>query len=116
MRSTSFLLVLFITVSNLAAQTKAAQEYYLLIGTYGIEGKPNGIHVYRFNTESGEFNMAQSVTELPNASYVAISGDRQNVYAISDGAGGGRANAFAFNPVSGALTFMNSVPARGPAY
>ena len=116
MRSTRFLLVLFITVSNLAAQTRASQEYYLLIGTYATEGKPNGIHVYRFNTESGEFNMAQPVTELPNASYLAISGDRQNVYAISDGPGGGRVNAFAFNPVSGALTFMNSVPARGPAY
>lgn len=96
----------------MAAQTPATQDYHLLIGTYSSEGKPNGIYVYRFNTRSGEFKMAQPVTELSNASYLAISRDRKNVYAIS----GESVNAFAFNPVSGALTFLNSVPSQGPAY
>lgn len=55
------------------------------------------------------------MTELSNASYLAISQDRQNVYAVSEG-GQGSVNAFAFNPVAGALTFINSVPAQGPCY
>lgn len=110
-----FLLLYVLSLSsNLLAQT-SPYIYHLLVGTYAVEGKPNGIHVYRFNAQSGEFNMAQPVTELSNASYLAISRDRKNVYAVSEG-GGGSVNAYAFNPVSGALTFMNSVPAQGPCY
>jgi len=111
-----FLLLSIYTVSDLVAQTPATHEYHLLIGTYSSDEKPNGIHVYRFNTQSGEFNMVQPVTELSNASYLAISKDRKNVYAVSEGSGGGSVNAYAFDPLSGALTFMNSVPAQGPCY
>jgi 6-phosphogluconolactonase len=75
----------------------------------------NGIHVYRFNTQSGEFKQAQPVTELPNASYLAISDDRQNVYAVSEG-GQGSVNAYTFDPESGMLTFLNTVPSQGPCY
>ncbi|MDH4296311.1 MAG: lactonase family protein [Cyclobacteriaceae bacterium] len=110
-----FLLLYVLSLSsNLSAQT-SPYIYHLLIGTYAVEGKPNGIHVYRFNAKSGEYDAAQPVTELLNASYLAISRDRKNVYAVSEG-GGGSVNAYAFNPESGALTFMNSVPAQGPCY
>ena len=112
---TLFLLLLIGLVAGLAAQSPAQDEYHLLIGTYSTEDNPNGIHVYRFNTESGDFKMAQPLTELPNASYLAISDDRQNVYAVSEG-GQGSVNAYAFDPVSGALTFLNAVPSQGPCY
>lgn len=115
MRTTSFLLILLLFfVSKLSSQP-ARQEYHLLVGTYTSEGKSNGIHVYRFNTQTGDFQVAQPVTELNNASYLAISEDRHNVYAISEGRGGG-VNAFAFDPLNGALKFLNKVPAPGPAY
>lgn len=105
-----FLMLIINSVSNLSAQ-----DYHLLIGTYTSDGKPNGIHVYRFNTQSGDFTAEQPVTELANASYLAISSDRKNVYAVSEG-NGGSVNAYVFNPVNGALSFMNKVPAQGPAY
>jgi 6-phosphogluconolactonase len=111
-----FLIVFIISLSKLSGQAIKTQEYHLLVGTYATEGKSNGIHLFRFNTESGDFQPGLPVTELANASYLAISTDRQNVYAISDGPGRGKVNAFAFDPASGALKFMNSVPARGPAY
>jgi 6-phosphogluconolactonase len=111
-----FLFVFIISVAKLSAQSQPMAEYHLLVGTFATEGKPNGIHVFRFNTESGEFQPAQPLTELGNASWLTVSKDRQNVYAISDGPGGGKVNAFAFDAVSGALRFMNSVAARGPAY
>lgn len=111
-----FLFLPIYFISDLEAQTPATHDYHLLIGTYSSEEKPNGIHVYRFNTQSGEFKIAQPVTELSNASYLTISKDRKNVYAVSEGRGGGSVNAFAFNPLSGALTFMNTVPSQGPCY
>jgi len=111
-----FLCLLFHFVSDLEAQTPSSTDFHLLIGTYTSPGKPNGIHSYRFNTQSGEFAVVQPVTELPNASYLAVSKDRKNVYAVSEGGGGGSVNAYAFNPVSGALNFLNTVPAKGPCY
>lgn len=102
--------------SFLAMNAQSSQEYHLLIGTYSSEGKPNGIHVYRFNAQSGEFNTTRPFTALNNASYLAISKDRKNVYAVGEANGGGNVNAFSFDPESGALTFINSVPAQGPCY
>ena len=116
MRTISILLYVLCFVAELQAQTSATNQFHLLIGTYSVEGKTNGIHVYRFDSQSGEATMAQSVTELSNASYLAISSDGKNVYAVSEGSGGGSVNAYSFNPVSGALTGLNSVPAQGPCY
>lgn len=116
MRKIAAILFIFCFLPTLQAQTPATREYHLLIGTYSVEGKSNGIHVYRFNSQTGEFAASQPVTELSNASYLAVSKDNKNVYAVSEGKGGGSVNAFSFDPVSGALTSMNSVPAQGPCY
>lgn len=115
MKTTFFFLLMFYALSDVSAQNSGQSEYHLLIGTYSAEENPNGIHVYRFDTETGAFKIAQPVTELANASYLAISKDRKNVYAVSEGQGGS-VNAFTFDPASGALTFLNSVPSQGPCY
>jgi 6-phosphogluconolactonase len=112
-KSVLFLFFFFITV-NFSAQGQN-NECLLLIGTYSSQGAPNGIHVYRFDTVSGNFQVAQPVTELSNASFLTISQDKKNVYAISEASGGG-INAFDFNASTGALKFLNKVPAQGPAY
>lgn len=116
MRISIIILSVLSFFTDLQAQTSATNQFHLLIGTYSVEGKTNGIHVYRFDSQSGEATMAQSVTELSNASYLAISSDGKNVYAVSEGSGGGSVNAYSFNPISGALTGLNSVPAQGPCY
>jgi len=96
-------------------QTPVPSEHYLLIGTYSTESDPNGIHVYRFNSQNAEFTPVQPVTQLPNASFLAISSDSKNVYAVSEGRDGS-VNAYNFNQVTGELGFTNSVPAPGPCY
>jgi 6-phosphogluconolactonase len=96
-----------------------SSDYHLLIGTYSVGGNLNGIHVYRFNPQTGEFTSEQPVTELANASYLAVAADGKNVYAVSEAGGGkGSVHAYSFNPVNGALTFLNSVPSEGdhPCY
>lgn len=106
-------LLLFFNISiitSLLAQTQS--DYHLLIGTYDNKEKNNGIHLYDFNTDSGTFRISQPVTRLANASYLAISHDRKNVYAVS----GSNVNSFAFNPVTGKLNFINSVPSEGSCY
>ncbi len=117
MKSTTLLLSMLFLFSSILAQN--SNEYHLLIGTYSNKDKSNGIYVYKFNTESGAFEPAQPVTSSVNASYLAISADRKNVYAVSEGGGGnGGVNSYSFNPVTGALKFINNVPSEGdhPCY
>ena len=111
-----FLFIMTI-LSNAVAQDK--NEMHLLIGTYSNKDKTNGIYVYRFNTQTGTFAATGPATSVDNASYLAISKDRKNVYAVSElGGGNGGVNAFSFNPVTGALKFLNSVKSEGdhPCY
>ena len=108
MRSLPFILLM--TLLSTVIQAQKASEHHLLIGTYSVKDNTNGIYVYRFNSQTGEFNTEQPVTELANASYLAISADGKNVYAVSEAGGGkGSVHAYAFNPSNGALTFLNSV-------
>jgi len=112
---TALLFTMLFLISMTHAQTPTAKQH-LLIGTYSIEGKPNGIHVYTFDANTGDFSIEQPVTGLENASYIAISNDEKNVYAVSEQNGGGTVNAYAFDASNGALKLLNSVPAYGPCY
>ena len=72
-----------------AAIAQKSKDFHLLVGTYSNKDKTNGIYVYRFDTQSGEFKSEQPVTVANNASYLAISADRKNVYAVVKGTGAG---------------------------
>jgi 6-phosphogluconolactonase len=103
----------------LEAMAQDKNEIHLLIGSYSNKEKTNGIAVYRFNTQTGEVATTRPATISDNASYLAISKDRRNVYAVSEmGGGNGSVNAFSFDPVTGTLTFLNSVTSEGdhPCY
>ncbi len=115
MKTTVFVFAMFFFLSMTHAQTPVTKQH-LLIGTYSTEGKPNGIHVYTFDTNTADFSVEQPVTGLENASYVAISNDGKNVYAVSEQNGGGTVNAYTFDASNGALKLLNSVPADGPCY
>jgi len=117
MKTTLVLFTMLFLCSAILAQN--AKEYHLLIGTYSNKDKTNGIYVYRFDTQTGEFSTTLPVTGGFNSSYLAVSADRKNVYAVSEaGNGNGSVSAYAFDPVSGELTFINSVLSEGdhPCY
>jgi 6-phosphogluconolactonase len=94
-------------------------ENYLLIGTY-TNGKSEGVYVYRFNSETGDFDSV-SMIKTSNPSYLAISPDEKFVYAVNEGAdkgNGGRITAFAFNKTDGTLSLIDQQPSAGddPCY
>lgn len=112
-------LFLFIAASISAmSQASKENEFYLLIGTYTNEQKTNGIHVYTFNSETGDFLEKSKTTDVNNPSFLAISKDGRNVYAISEGGQGKGLNAYSFDRSSGKLTLLNSGSAggNGPCY
>ena len=114
MKTASILFAMLFTFGTVIAQTKTS-DFHLLIGTYANQDKSNGIHVYRFNAETGAFEQVGEPTPLLNSSYLAISNDRKNVYAVGEG-GQGSVNAYSFNPSNGKLVFLNSIPSEGPCY
>ena len=115
MKITGLLSFILIMLSTIPAHTQDSPEYHLLIGTYSTDSNPNGIHVYKFNSQTADFQPEQPVTPLSNASFLTISKDRKNVYAVSESREGS-VNAYSFNPVTGKLDFLNSAPSPGPCY
>lgn len=87
----------------------AAQEHYMLVGTYDSP-KSEGVYVYKFNSRDGTAKEISHV-KTPNPSFVAVSPDEKFVFAVHETAPqdgkGGEVAAFAFNKETGGLTFIN---------
>ena len=118
MKTTSVLFILMGFFSITMAQTSKNKTYNLLVGTYTNEAKTNGIHVYKFNAETGGFEERSKTLNVNNPSFLVVSKDKKNVYAVSEGGQGKGISAFAFDNASGKLTFLNSTSAggNGPCY
>ncbi|MEQ9375258.1 MAG: beta-propeller fold lactonase family protein [Imperialibacter sp.] len=95
-----------------SGKAQSTNQHFLFIGTYATEAGPSGIHTYQFDSESGTLRRVQAVAELDNASFLAVSDDQTNLYAVS----GSRVNAYTLNPGTGQLSFLNSVPSAGSCY
>ena len=110
---------LFTTLISLAmAQTSDDKNFYLVVGTYTNDQKTNGIHVYTFDAASGDFQEKSRTVDINNPSFLVVSKDKKNLYAVSEGGQGKGISAFAFDMASGKLTFLNSTSAggNGPCY
>lgn len=110
------LFVICLATMSAQAQKPSGKIYNLLVGTYTSE-KSQGLYVYTFNTETGEFSSKSVATGIKNPSYLAITNDRKHVYSVSEGSEG-TISAFSFDAATGQLTFLNSAPSggNGPCY
>jgi 6-phosphogluconolactonase len=90
---------------------------YLLIGTY-TSGKSEGIYVYKFNSQTGDFTFV-SKAAAGNPSYLAVSPDKRFVYAVNEDANDkGSVAAYSFDKSNGTLTFLDKQSSGGdhPCY
>ena len=110
-------LLLLAASISCAQQKKNAKEHYLLMGTY-TSGKSEGIYVYKFNSESGDFSFV-STAKAENPSFLAVSPNEKYVYAVHEnGNDKGSIAAYAFDKKTGQLTFLNKESSGGdhPCY
>lgn len=110
---------LFSSAQKAQAQQSTRTIYNLLIGTYTKPGKSDGIYVYSFNSETGEFSYKAEAVGIKNPSFLTISKDLKHVYSVSEvGDGKGSISAFSFDPSTGNLVFLNhaSSGGNGPCY
>jgi 6-phosphogluconolactonase len=97
----------------------ANKEHYLIIGTYDSP-KSEGVYVYKFNSDDGSSREISHV-KASNPSFVTISPNQKNVYAVYENArdgDGGEVAAFTFNKATGTLSLINQQRSGGdhPCY
>jgi len=98
-------------------------EQIILIGTYTepirfgtgriLEGKGEGIYCYRFDPEKGRFRFVSLAKGIVNPSFLTATKNLNYIYAVNElkraeGQDSGMISAFAFDPATGGLTFLNS--------
>ncbi|GGK63564.1 lactonase family protein [Rufibacter glacialis] len=118
---TAFLALLGITLAACTSvkQVISKKEYMVYVGTYA---KPDaeGILAYRLNEETGTLTKVFGVKAGENPSFLTLSQDRKNLYAVSEtaayeGQKSGAVSAFAVDQKTGHLTFLNRQPSLGGA-
>ena len=108
------LLLLLNTVAFAKTNTFKAtpKEFYLLVGTY-TSGKSEGIYVYKFNSQTGDFQYISTARGLKNPAFLTFSPNQKFVYSVGEYDNGGGVYAFSFDKTKGELTQLSTQSANG---
>lgn len=120
----SLLFVLSLTVFTHAAPVAKDSNYFFYVGSYtGKDSTSKGISLYRYNAATHEITPLGTAAETTSPSFLAISPNRQFLYAVNEvgdfqGPNSGGVSAFSIDHATGKLTFLNEVSSRGagPCY
>ncbi|WP_407933979.1 lactonase family protein [Aquibacillus rhizosphaerae] len=82
------------------------------VGTYTKE-ESKGVYSFTLDTEKGEINDVNVAAELDNPTYVTVSKDNTNLYAVAKEGDKGGVTAFSLNNQTGELTKLNSQATAG---
>lgn len=103
-------------------------DYTVYIGTYTdpilfgtgkiLDGKGEGIYVYRMDSVSGAMEFITTISGTTNPSYLAFNADCSHLYAVNElksyqDEPTGTVSAFAVDSKTGQLTFLNKKPTHG---
>lgn len=85
----------------------------LLVGTYTVPGKSEGIYLYDFDLKTGA-TVLKSVTKgIINPSFLAVAPDQKFVYAVNENGNNSTVSAFKYNALQGTLSLLNQVNSKG---
>jgi 6-phosphogluconolactonase len=109
----------------------SANRFTAYIGTYTrresfVDGKAEGIYIYHLDPSSGELTYSATVTGAGtvNPSFLTLGPDKSCLYAVNEITGGnaphgkgphGTVSAFAIDPVTGDLRYLNQQSTHGLA-
>lgn len=115
MRFSSLILsVLVMGLVGCSEKEEEKREFQLFVGTY-TDGDSEGIYKFTFDTTTGKLTNKKLAAVLPNPSFIKISKDGRNLYAVQetadfDSLGGG---VTAFGLKDGQLDLLNSLGTEG---
>ena len=81
----------------------------------GDVARGEGIAAFTFDTATGRLAALATTTGIDNPTFLAISADKRHLYATSEVASWneGTVTAYAIDPSSGVLAYINKQPSRG---
>jgi 6-phosphogluconolactonase len=122
MRTYLSILVLTCLISIVYGQENKNKTYKLIIAGYTNDNyvsipANDGIYVYDFNSQTGDYLFKSKIAGEGNPSYLAVSENGKYVYSLNEFRNG-EISAFSFNATSGELTNLNRVSSAGdnPCY
>ncbi|NGP87939.1 lactonase family protein [Fodinibius halophilus] len=110
-------LVVAIAFSGWGCNTvEKPSDYFLFVGTYTGESS-EGIYLYKFDASSGSVDSIGVTKGVDNPSYLTLSKDHTNLYAVNETADSASSavSAFSFDKENQKLTFLNKRSSRGGA-
>lgn len=107
--------------------------FYVYVGTYTedilfgtgevLEGKGEGIYVFRMDPNSGELELHHTIEGVENPSFLTLGPSNEFLYAVNElkefrGEETGTVSAYSADPVNKEFNFLNKRPTRGtdPCY
>lgn len=99
-----------------AAEEAAAKSLFVYIGTY-TNGPDEGIFLLRLHGDDGRLEYLGLAGHAKSPSFLAIHPSKPLLYTVGEG-GPGTINAFAIDPATGKLAFINAATSvgRGPCH
>ncbi len=92
-------------------------------GTFTRQGNTDGIYWYQFDPENGKLTIEGKTNAGPDPAFLTLTADHKFLYTVNEvheymGTKGGGVSAFAVDPGTGELTFLNTLPSYGesPCY
>lgn len=82
------------------------------VGTY-TKGDSKGVYSFTLDTDSGRLSEATLAAELENPTYVTVSDDQANLYAVAKQGEFGGAAAFSIDTATGELSLKNTQVSAG---
>ena len=106
-----------VTLSSRYLWSLGRQSNRVFIGTY-TKKTSKGIYSFHWMPDSGELAEMELVAETPNPSFLALSPNRKNLYAVNEldsymGAKSGAVSAFSIQQSSSKLTLDTAVSSGG---
>ncbi|MGC9330157.1 MAG: lactonase family protein, partial [Candidatus Hinthialibacter sp.] len=113
---------LLMTLGTTAAWTQNDESLKnpgVFAGTY-TSGNSQGLYAYRLNNKTGELLYVNAFDGGVNPSYLAVAPNKKFLYAVNEtaqfeGKPGGSVRAFAVEPETLSLLFLNQQSTRGKA-
>jgi len=102
-------------------RSQVSKDMLLYVGTYTSgPSKSEGIYLYRFDGRNGRITPHKVVKGVEEPSFLAIDRRQKFLYAVNEtldyqGQKSGAVSAFAIDPRTGSLSFLNKQPSMGGA-
>lgn len=101
-----------------AENPTANQKYFLYVGTYTAKTDSKGIYLFEFSSDTGKLTAKGVAAETSDPSWVVVHPNGKFLYSVNESGKASSISAFSIDAKTGALTFLNKLPALGedPCY